>query len=407
MSLLDQDLQSNEKLKQLQILYEFEKSFSENLDADIFLLDISKRLRQLTKAQAVLIVCCLEKDNPSLRLLSFERDDFTQVLNISKKFANKFIVKVKSGFRRQELEEVLDLNVRNHVGVPFHFTEMKGKKKEDIWGRVELINHPIGFNDSDLGFLNIVAEKVSASISRDNMLKQKVAAERLAIIGQLSSTIVHDFKNPMTSIRGFAELIKINGENMDKLQREKIASIIMSQVDRCTTMIEELLLFAKGDKKLHFECHNLESFLQEIAELLSVENEKRNIKIKYDFAFKGDVLIDKDRMMRVILNLTKNALEILEEGDELILSSCHGQNGNIELWITDTGPGVPQSLKLNLFEAFVTQGKETGTGLGLHIAKEIVEAHDGTLSLDEDYHDGARFIVSIPNKISHKLEEVS
>ena len=114
--------------------------------------------------------------------------------------------------------------MNNHVGVPFHFLETADGGSREVWGRVELINHPASFDDQDLGFLNIVAEKVSAAISRDSFMKHQASSQRLATIGQLSSTIVHDFKNPMTSIRGFAELLKLNGESMNLAQKRKFTA---------------------------------------------------------------------------------------------------------------------------------------------------------------------------------------
>ena len=385
----------DEKIQQLELLYDFERSFAENLEVENFLLKISERLKNLAQASGVIIMYRKEKET-SINFLSHKQNTFINLSDKAKFFAQSFDIKIKSGFRSKELSQIVGTEVNNHVGVPFHFLETADGGSREVWGRVELINHPASFDDQDLGFLNIVAEKVSAAISRDSFMKHQASSQRLATIGQLSSTIVHDFKNPMTSIRGFAELLKLNGESMTLAQKEKIYGIIMNQVDRCTNMIEELLSFARGNKSYSFEECDINGFLEEIVDLIQLETDKQNIVLETNFDFDGNANIDRDKMMRVILNLTNNAIEILDKGQKLRITSQEKPDGELEIAVEDTGPGVPPELKSSLFNAFVTEGKETGTGLGLHISKEIVEAHKGQLFLDESYKGGARFIISLP-----------
>ena len=170
----------------------------------------------------------------------------------------------------------------------------------------------------------------------------------------------------------------------------------MNQVDRCTNMIEELLSFARGNKSYSFEECDINGFLEEIVDLIQLETDKQNIVLETNFDFEGNANIDRDKMMRVILNLTNNAIEILDKGQKLRITSQEKPDGELEIAVEDDWSRVPPELKSSLFNAFVTEGKETGTGLGLHISKEIVEAHKGQLFLDESYKGGARFIISLP-----------
>ena len=390
------NLATSRQFKTLQLFYDLEKAYSDTLEIQDFLTIISNKLFAATSAGHVLIIC-RENDEQPVAFFAGQRSAVFTWLEKKSMFQKKsFAIRIKSGFEGADLAEMTSTEVSNHLGVPFHSLQEFHGETFDIWGRVELLNHPQKFNDQDLSFLNVVADKVTAAFMRHRLLERKTSKERLATIGQLSSSIIHDFRNPMTSIRGFAELIKINGDTMDVDQRSKICTIIMNQVDRCTNMIEELLSFARGDKNYTFEECKIDRFLADLVELIRVETEKNGIKLSYHFDCDLTATIDRDKMMRVLLNLTNNSIEILEEGEELILSSTVTADGQVEVRVTDTGPGVPKPLRSSLFEAFVTHGKQSGTGLGLHISKDIVEAHGGLLRLDENYEAGACFILSFP-----------
>ena len=387
------------QLKTLQLFYDLEKSYANTLEAEAFLQLISQKLSMVTQADQVLIVK-QENDQPPIAFQLDQRHGQLTKVPAKPMFQKKsFAIRIKSGFSIDDLSIMVDKNVVNHLGVPFHSLQELHGESFDIWGRVELINHPQNFREQDLNYLNVVVDKVTAAFMRERMFERKTSKERLATIGQLSSSIIHDFRNPMTSIRGFAELIKINGDSIEEEQRSKICTIIMNQVDRCTNMIEELLSFARGDKKYNFEHCNIDGFLSDMIDLIRVETDKNGIVLEYDLLCNINAQIDRDKMMRVLLNLTNNAIEILEEGEKLIISSRATSDKNVEIRVADTGPGVPKSLKASLFEAFVTQGKESGTGLGLHISKDIVEAHQGQLLLDETYKAGACFVLRFPQQV--------
>ncbi|SMF07625.1 GAF domain-containing protein [Pseudobacteriovorax antillogorgiicola] len=380
------------KMKQLEVVYDLEKVLAETMDFQAFLHSVGTILCRFLRTSAVMVIF-QENDEAPVKYL-FNENKLSQFDCVAE--TKGIGLRIKSGFTVDMLQKELDLVISNHLGVPFHAVDMHSDEiKSDIWGRVEVLNHPKGFDDHDLSFLNIVAEKVSSAISRFKLLESREKSQRLATIGQLSSTIVHDFRNPMTSIRGFAELIKISGDSMDAKQRDKLCTIIMNQVDRCTNMIEELLSFARGDKKYSLQVYDSETFIDEIIEILTVETEKTGIGLEKIVDYHGDVYIDKDKMMRVIFNLTNNALDILEKGEKLIIGMTL-KGDDIEISVSDTGPGVPKDLQESLFDAFVTQGKATGTGLGLHISKEIVEAHKGSIVLDRSYKKGARFVITLP-----------
>ena len=171
-------------------------------------------------------------------------------------------------------------------------------------------------------------------------------------------------------------------------------------------MTEELLCFARGENSFNFENISLKDFFEEIEMILGVETDRLKINLKVSYDQNIDIKMDKDKVMRLIFNLTNNALEILKEGDTISILSKVLPDNTIEIRVQDSGPGIPDFLKATLFDAFVTHGKKKGTGLGLHISKEIAKGHGGGLSLDESYDKGACFVITLdPNPVLARLPE--
>jgi signal transduction histidine kinase len=182
---------------------------------------------------------------------------------------------------------------------------------------------------------------------------------------------------------------------MSEHQVERVCTIIRNQANRCITMVEELLSVARGEKKFRFEILPLNEVLSEIEFMLQAETERHKVSLKTSFNYAGQVRVDKAKLMRVIFNLTNNALEILKAGGQISIESQSVDQGWVEIAIADTGPGIPPELAQTLFQPFATFGKSKGTGLGLYIAREIIHDHGGSISLDKNYQGGARFVIRL------------
>jgi two-component system sensor kinase FixL len=135
--------------------------------------------------------------------------------------------------------------------------------------------------------------------------------------------------------------------------------------------------------------------LNEIEFMLQAETERHKVTLTTSFNYPGNVRVDKAKLMRVIFNLTNNALEILKAGGQISIESRPAEKDWVEIAITDTGPGIPAELAKTLFQPFATFGKSKGTGLGLYIAREIIHDHGGSITLDKEYKGGARFVIRL------------
>jgi signal transduction histidine kinase/putative methionine-R-sulfoxide reductase with GAF domain len=295
----------------------------------------------------------------------------------------------------EKLGAQLGTEFENLLAIPIH----QAAETEGVKGAFEVLNKASGFLYEDLSFLQIIGAQIMSLIVRKQLVDSKKRSENLAAIGQLSSTIVHDLKNPISAIIGCAELLE-GRDTMSEKQLERVCRIIKNQAGRCITMVEELLSVAKGEKKYKFEVLPLDEILQEVDLMLQAEAERHAVKLTLQSHYAGKVRVDKAKIMRVIFNLTNNAFDILKEGGGEILISAKANDAQwVDIRIQDNGPGVPPELANTLFQPFATFGKSKGTGLGLYITREILAEHGGTIELDRNYTAGACFAIRLKQEI--------
>jgi signal transduction histidine kinase len=139
----------------------------------------------------------------------------------------------------------------------------------------------------------------------------------------------------------------------------------------------------------------LPEFLEQVIQVLKVDFSDRGIEVIEEWDYTGEVWIDSDRIAQVVYNIAANARDAMPEGGRLTISARQ-MNGWIELRFVDTGPGVPPELVERIFEPFVSYGKREGAGLGLAIARRIVQEHGGEIDVESPAPGGATFTVRLP-----------
>lgn len=220
-----------------------------------------------------------------------------------------------------------------------------------------------------------------------------ISKERLSLIGRMASTILHDMKNPMSTIGGYAQLIKMKKNS--KAQLEKYADIIAKQVIQFSTMTQDLLSFAQGGEQMRLRSVQMSGYLEECCDSLALKFEERGISFERDIIFEGESRIDNGRFFRVLENIANNALDILKEDGHFSIHSMEVETG-IRIILEDDGIGMTEETKENAFKEFYTFGKRKGTGLGLAIVKRIVDEHDGIIFIESKEGVGTKFIIDLP-----------
>ena len=220
-----------------------------------------------------------------------------------------------------------------------------------------------------------------------------IRAERLSVVGRMASSLVHDLKNPMTSIKGFAQLL--GQEHLSPEQRYHFSTTICRSVDRFVGMTQEILDYVRGDSSLALEWVPVSELINDVCAFVQPEFLAKGLRIQTDLAFTGSLHVDQDKFQRVLLNIANNARDAMDPGGVLTITSR--QDGDwVELRLQDTGPGIPPEIMDRLFEPFVTHGKPSGTGLGLAIVKKVVEDHGGTVRVENHPGEGACFVITLP-----------
>ena len=202
--------------------------------------------------------------------------------------------------------------------------------------------------------------------------------ERLAAMGTLSAGIAHEIRNPLTSIKGFAQIIELKSSDE---QAKRYARQVVSEVERLEKLVKDILAYAKRR-----EVHKRPTRLTEL-----VEEAKKAVSIPVEVDGDTTLCVDKTLMATVLSNIFKNAQEA---GATLIKVKTTEQTDRIDLFIEDNGPGIPEDILPHIFEPFRTS-KAKGTGLGLAISHNIVESHGGEITVWNKPEGGSIFRITL------------
>ncbi len=244
----------------------------------------------------------------------------------------------------------------------------------------------------------VVAEELEKTNRRLEQIQAEARrSERLAALGQLSAGLAHEIRNPLGVIKGSAEMLQQKLEDSNPLASE-LASYISSEVNRLSALVTRFLDFARP---LHLDLEP-KSMVELVDRALhSVAAQWSGPEIRVERAYEPSlplVPIDEDFCERVFVNLAQNAYEAMTDGGTLRVAIRRAQRDRIpgvEVRFADSGPGVPEELREQIFNPFVTS-KKGGVGLGLAIVSKIVDEHHGALRLEKSDGPGACFSVFLP-----------
>ncbi len=226
-------------------------------------------------------------------------------------------------------------------------------------------------------------------------LQEKVhRSERLASLGRLAAGVAHEIRNPLSSIKGFAQYFMKRFSGHD--EEQGYASVMVKEVDRLNRVITDLLDFA-GSKEPRREPQSLETIADQALKLLTPDLEIRKVAVLKEYEPNlPAVSVDRDRISQVFINLLLNALESMEAGGEIRISlrRC-GPPPAVEASVADTGAGIPEGDLETVFEPFFSR-KKKGTGLGLAIVHQIIESHRGDIRVESRPGKGTVFRMRLP-----------
>ena len=216
-------------------------------------------------------------------------------------------------------------------------------------------------------------------------------SEKLSVVGQLAAGVAHEIRNPLTSLKGFLQLL-----NSKNLGYENYFEIMQAEIERINFIVNEFMIVSNPQAVRSLEEKNLESILQSIVLLLSAQANLINVQMitEYD----SDIPLikcDENQMKQVFINILKNALEAMNNGGIIRIQIKNIQPNEILIRFIDQGIGIPEEQLPKLGEPFHST-KETGTGLGLMVTNKIIEGHNGRISIKSKVDQGTTVDIILP-----------
>jgi signal transduction histidine kinase len=240
---------------------------------------------------------------------------------------------------------------------------------------------------------NIKLEKTNRKIL--DMQDELVKKERLSIVGQFSSMILHDIRNPISVIRGYSDILQIKNDDPEKVKT--YAASIQKEAISLNSLAGEMLDYSSGDIRLNLSITELDELVDSVFTNIRRKILNDNILLNKSVSFTGPVLLDYDRIFRVLVNLCENSRKALYRGGSISIDISELDDCYV-IKVIDDGDGISHEFLDKIFDPFTSFSKAGGTGLGMVIVKNIIEAHEGLVSVESEEHLGTTVIISLPLK---------
>ncbi|HSO57235.1 MAG TPA: ATP-binding protein [Paenisporosarcina sp.] len=315
-------------------------------------------------------------------------------------YVNKATVSMIGAARKEEIigKSILDfIDPEYEERIQERIQQVKKEKRP-----LNNIEHRIKRSDGSMFFfevssMNIIFGEKEAvlSIGKDITVR-KVQTERLlqkseklALLGQMAAGIAHEIRNPLTSIKGFIQLLKTNN------LKEEYFDMIFSELERINSFVGEFLVLAKPSADIFVE-QDVKVLIKDVVTLINTQSILNNVQIFVEF--ESDlpmVCCEKNQLKQVFLNLLKNSIEAMPKGGSIDIKVKEKEESKISIQIIDQGIGIPKERIPTLGEPFYTT-KEKGIGLGLMICYKIIENHNGKLTIESKLNEGTTIEIILP-----------
>jgi signal transduction histidine kinase len=235
--------------------------------------------------------------------------------------------------------------------------------------------------------------------------QELLASERLATIGRMASSISHDLRHYLSAVYANAEFLGYDAAS--PAERVELLGEVRLGVEGMTELIDSLLLFSRTGQALQPTYESLPFLVERAVQLVRAHPDTKDVSFVFGAMPQIEVWMDALKIERAIYNLLLNGCQAAKVSARA--ASVHIALSETEEWIrlyiTDSGPGVPDSIRVTLFQPFVSEGKQGGTGLGLTLANKIAQEHGGSVALEESRPGRTVFSLSLAKSALKKLAE--
>ena len=263
-----------------------------------------------------------------------------------------------------------------------YFQDLSGRER---WERVSL--HRIDDPDKMQSTVMRISEDITSQKQSEKMLMK---SEMLSAVGQLAAGIAHEIRNPLTSLKGFLQLMI-----QSKKYQKDYADVMMSEFNRLESIINEFLVLSRS-KSVKFEPVHVNLLLEEVIMVVESQAVLKGVSIQKNLAPSlPHIQGIPNELKQVFLNILKNGIEAMDGVTGVIQVTSLWKNDHMMLIFEDQGKGIPEDEIGKLGEPFYTT-KEKGTGLGLMMTIKIIESHGGTIRFESKSFEGTRVIITFP-----------
>ncbi|MDR6554471.1 ATP-binding protein [Paenibacillus qinlingensis] len=368
----------------------------------------------------------LTQGDRTIYLLSFKNKEEGQQLNLLQRFSDAFLKDINLGVLLIDMDyRLADISDRACQMLAMEKELVRNKSLDEIFASVpsqhQLVqktilngaivrNHAVSWTnnqerfelllDSNVlkdGHGNIVgAYVIFKDVTNMRSLEQMVwRSDRLAMIGQIAAGTAHEIRNPLTSIKGFLQMLRrtFGERGMDKEQ--SFTDVMLGEIDRINALVNEFLMLSKP-KHVAYERIHVTEVLHEIVPVIHNEAILYNVQLHHEASpHLPEVIADNELLKQVFLNVCKNGIEAMPDGGVLTISErVDTIERNVCVDIHDTGSGIPMFVIDKIFDPFFTT-KDTGTGLGLSVCQRIIHDMGGTIRVASKGF-GTTFTITIP-----------
>ncbi len=261
------------------------------------------------------------------------------------------------------------------------------REQQDRWEQISLI--PVEDSAGNVHQVMLISEDITNQKRSEKMLMK---SEMLSAVGQLAAGIAHEIRNPLTSLKGFLQLMI-----QSKKYQKDYAEVMMSEFIRLEAIINEFLVLAKT-KSTTFDPVQVNSIVEDVCMVLESQAVLNNVRIEKQLS--GDlpeILAVSNELKQVFLNILKNAIEAMEDAEGFITIRSYYEKDSVFITFEDQGKGISKDVLEKLGEPFYTT-KEKGTGLGLMVTFKIIENHGGSIHFESEEGKGTTVKLKLPIK---------
>ena len=292
--------------------------------------------------------------------------------------------------------------------------EYKLKRKDGSWVYAGLVVSPFKDDNgkvvgtlalvSDITYSKVLERKVDdysshlksmvdlRTVQLKDANERLVKSERLAAIGELAGMVGHDLRNPLAGIKNATYILKKRGNTISENQARETLEIIEKAIDHSDKIISDLLEYAR-EMRLDITESTISTLVNAAIQMITVPD---RVQILNHVNDETTIRVDADKIMRIFINLIKNAIDAIPQRGTIEINSCRMKDC-IKIAFTDTGTGIPEDTLPKIFTPLFTT-KAQGMGFGLAICKRIIEAHGGTIAIKTEVNKGTTFTVVLPIK---------